>query len=637
MILPRNLSTDAKRLLRTTIARQGGLWPGGVLRSNMETEWNTVQGSPKPGAVLLVGVQSSRSGDVGVLLECDVNERHAQGPSHPEWRDAAMGALHRAHTAALKHTLGASCQPPDRKDETWVLRLSADVSDAPIDGESYGLPLFLAIVSSWLGRPLPAELCATGRIDGSKVAEVHGLQAKLDIIAELAPGVRTLLVPPGGRAQLRTTYPMINVREVSTLQECLALAQLTPPDIDASDAGAMNSWFEATRPADLDDVLTRSAIRGAFPDAGFQPYVHAAKWRLDNSIASSSPQGIPTKSRSRSSTTADYVGRLSAHVILRHCGRTPSNTLDVDTIAELPYALRTIAVAHVIQSARDLGNPSITDAAAVADRLLQDTHVDEFAALAAEHDVPSVSNRHAAFLFRSALDLDRQQMMVAGAYARLIAADRSRIAFAAWLNWALCRAWLENLEPNQTSMPAGELFRLAALPADVEGSDVARVLRDDLFEKLGGTPRALANAWHIQHVFPVAAVFSDQRSDEYSRAFATLVACESLGPFHRLVRLGARYRANQAGVGVRPSELALSHPEYAEALKKKGGESFESATSMLLLEDAILNTATHTPEAIVAALATIRQTDFATVHYAEEYYPGKPVEQAQYVVTFSPY
>lgn len=637
MIQPRILSTEAQRLLRKTIARQGGLWPSERHRAIMEAEWKTSTISPKPGTVLLVGVRTTKDGQQGVLLECDLGEGHVQGPRHPEWRDDAMGALHRAHTAALKHTLGASSPPPGRKDEAWVLRLSEDCGDGPLDGGSYGLPLFLATVSHWLKRPLPPHICASGRLDGERVASVGGLQAKLDVIADLAPGVRMFLVPPGGRSQIQAHHESIEVREVSTLQECLELANLVPPDITADDVDGLNDWFASTQLAELDDVLTRSAIRGAFPEAGYQPYVHAAKWRLHAATTPAADMAAHPRSKHSTFTTSEYVGQLSAHAILRHCGQQASGALDVGALDKLPYALRTMAVAHMIQSARDLGNPDIESVAVVADRLLQDTHVDEFAALAAEHSVLSVSNRHAEFLLRSALDLDRQQMMVAGAYARLIAADSKRIAFAAWLNWALCKAWLENLEPDQTSMPAGELFRLAALPAHVSGSDTARLLRDDLLNELGGIARAINNPWHAQHLLSAADVFSENPSEEMARGLDALSNCTSLGPLHRLIRKGAAYRMAQPGCNSSATELASNHGRYQRALKKKRGESHESAASMLCLLDAQLDKAAYSDDELAAALACIRTTDFATVYYAEKYFEGNIAERVSYVLTFSPY
>lgn len=77
---------------------------------------------------------------------------------------------------------------------THDLRISMSGTDLPVDGESYGLPMAMAIVSAMMKQDLSPETCFTGIIEpGGMILPVQDLDRKRDLAPAL--GFRKIVLP----------------------------------------------------------------------------------------------------------------------------------------------------------------------------------------------------------------------------------------------------------------------------------------------------------------------------------------------------------------------------------------------------------------------------------------------------------
>jgi hypothetical protein len=232
-------------------------------------------------------------------------------------------------------------------------------------------------------------------------------------------------------------------------------------------------------------------------------------------------------------------------------------------------------------------------------------------------------------------------MMVAGAYARILAANSKQIGWAAWLNWALCRAWLANFEPEQVSFPASELFRLRQITRVILELSFVGELEDDVLARLGGRASAREKSWYAQHWITAEGVYAEQVDAQCESDWTCISSMAESGPVMRTLRLGAAAIA-QARKEKSPSKIFYSEPanQPLRAAKLKREETSLSCAGLLELEDQLyldrMGDAVD-EKLVVEALEAIEKTDFATVHFAKKYHDGNLIEQARYVVKYSPY
>jgi tetratricopeptide (TPR) repeat protein len=141
-----------------------------------------------------------------------VSERLALGARAAE----AILRAFRAATALLPHQL------PPHPIEAVPIRITC-LEGGTVDGPSLGLPLALAFLSQWSGRPLPEGLYATGELDETgAVLPVDGIGPKR---AALKEGDR-LFCPPGNSGA--GLDPVATLREAATMLGLLPLPALQP-------------------------------------------------------------------------------------------------------------------------------------------------------------------------------------------------------------------------------------------------------------------------------------------------------------------------------------------------------------------------------------------------------------------------
>jgi len=117
--------------------------------------------------------------------------------------------------------------------ETRDLHLHFVETEYTIDGRSAGVALFLAAISAYTQRVLPADLAASGEVTLSgAVRQVAGLHEKLTAAALV--GIRTVIMPRRNlfdvRELSREVVGRLNLIYVDTVQEALdaVLPKMTP-------------------------------------------------------------------------------------------------------------------------------------------------------------------------------------------------------------------------------------------------------------------------------------------------------------------------------------------------------------------------------------------------------------------------
>ncbi len=100
-------------------------------------------------------------------------------------------------------------------------------SQRPVRGDSVGLPLALARLSDWLDQPLPVDIAATGRLQGSNVLPVSRIDEKAQAIVTERPYVRRFFVPQASSYD-DSRFPTLRFIPVASVDQAAREAGLDP-------------------------------------------------------------------------------------------------------------------------------------------------------------------------------------------------------------------------------------------------------------------------------------------------------------------------------------------------------------------------------------------------------------------------
>jgi len=295
-----------------------------------------------------------------------------------------------------------------------------DTPELVLDGASFGLSFLLSIASCVFDRPLPTDLVASAAIDPTgRVEPVDGLEEKLRIVRERAPGIGRVLVSVAQgelaeRDELRGLR-LIRVRSAGEALQQVFGARLSELLIAA---GA-----SCEKRSELVQSFFRLTVAGRAAMVDWTPVHEAAKLALKH----------------WGPLEADQTAALSfvRMVAARHEGRDARVSMpDTAWLSSLPAPVRIDVVAHFVQQSADTGSP-----APEAARRLAEEHL--------------VRGREA---FSTHLRL-------CGALGRLLAFT-GRLADGLELQREAAQGWWERMAPAESSYPLSEWFRLSGALRD---------------------------------------------------------------------------------------------------------------------------------------------------------------------------
>jgi hypothetical protein len=232
---------------------------------------------------------------------------------------------------------------------SWKARLlatDAQLGDDYLRGRSFDLSLCLATASRLLGMPLETTVCATGEVglDG-RVARVADVAHKVSLVARMALGVTTMLVPKANEEEAvpvaRALRPDLRIQPVETLSQAMAHAL---PDLQARAATqARQSWHDPEEARRAADTLFRTTLRG-------HPFF--IEWEGVARAASLLAECAPDAETQRQAEVATAIAR-------RHNGEeAPLPWPPDEWLARQRRPLRLCLLAHVVQAAADAGDPT---------------------------------------------------------------------------------------------------------------------------------------------------------------------------------------------------------------------------------------------------------------------------------------
>lgn len=371
-------------------------------------------GAPAPGEVLLVTIAALEDRTALWRLSW-----HNRAVAEAPFRADAHVSLLRAAASAQRvaphiHTLRPLDRPPHSATQLFKRGRGAD---HVLDDRSFGLPFLLAAVSVLTDRPVPAHIAATAalREDGTFVS-VAGLQTKLELLAEAALAVDTVLVAEEQREEAERVARGL-VRPLSVLAVADAEQAVERVFAGARDA-APSAWHDDARARTVTEELFSLCRDGAA----------VSHWRAVERTASW------LALRFAASTRWGTRARFAALVAARHANGDAVAMRWEDFVKPGGDYTRVIA-AHVLQAAADAGVDELP------------TYLDRARALLPDDpDEPS------------ALEL-------LGAIGRALAAlrryDEAAVALA-----RAARAWLDSTTPREASYPLSEWLRVAGLLGD---------------------------------------------------------------------------------------------------------------------------------------------------------------------------
>jgi len=337
-----------------------------------------------------------------------------------------------------------------------TIRDGAVDSRSGVDGPSIGLALLLSMASSATGLLLPSDLLATAEVTvRGEVLAVGGLERKLAGLARMAPGIRRVVI---ARDQ-----------EVGEVPDGLELVRVS------TGRQALQEVFQESEVVDAlvaagQDPSRREAVLRDFFFASMRGRTEMVRWRSRRRAALAALENWPDLDPDESNQL-----RLAVAVASRFDDRevSPVELPDPQWVLDQPPARKGAILAQLVQQANDTGVPSL----AQVDELL--SHVTE-----AEWTVPS-----SPFL------------RLRGARARLWATRTRELAERALVEQeAAARAFLDLLQPAETTYGLSEWFRLAGLLGDREAFERALAYETVVTEQGGmaqggGTFVSLNTAW----------------------------------------------------------------------------------------------------------------------------------------------
>jgi hypothetical protein len=341
-------------------------------------------------------------------------------------RGSAAASAQLAHRLVTRDLpLYAEVDSLHRAPRWFASAFAAFTLTTALDGESYGLSIALATASRVLGLPMASGLVASAALcaDGS-LERVGGLRSKVRLVVGDAPGVTRFLVARGQEAEaleardealrdhgVAAADSWLVIEPVGTFHEAFELA--FPGALDALRA----RWSEPVDAERLAEELYRTAIYGTPMVLGWSAIATCAH---ELSVKVASP------------TTRARLDAVRA-IARRHAGHgAPMPWPDEADLTTMPRSRRLRLLAHVVQSAADVG----TDAVAQANRALS--------------------------LVRPRLERAPEDAVILGAIGRAMAAGGDDDAATNALREAV-DAWSEVGSPHESSHALCELLRLLAI------------------------------------------------------------------------------------------------------------------------------------------------------------------------------
>jgi len=327
--------------------------------------------------------------------------------------------------------LWRSVRDVSREAEAVVLLNSGFLNDQVpsavdlIDGESLGLSLVMSLASRVLSLPLPANVAASGKIDGAgNLFPVSGLDLKVRCLRRCAPSIDTLIVHVGNESEARTasegTLTIIGVLNVA---DALTAAWNRPREAgelrDVLEQHLCGLGKDEATQTELADALFRLALEDRGASISWAPIARTAELAISN--WSPKPQMLQRLEFAR-------------NVALRH--DLNLGTLELpsdDFLSQMPFPHRAKYCAHVVQQAADSGTPNWQAAEVFALKMLD-------------------GNR--------GLDASPGHLRLLGALGRLYA-FRGRFEEAIALQNEAALEWMVQGEYQEVSYPVSELYRLS--------------------------------------------------------------------------------------------------------------------------------------------------------------------------------
>lgn len=275
-----------------------------------------------PGEVLLVSVDDGAAPQGSLWLF----GRGRQTPLEEEAQAAWRNARHVVFRDLGGWRLRTAARPTPLLAE-WLASTSG-LTPHRLTGPSYGAAMVLSLASSGLGVPVPGDLAALAALDArGGLVRVDGLEAKLRVLREWAPGVRRVVIAAGQREEAARWAAGLELLEVRAANDLVDLA--------------FGPWV----PVDLEEESRRLyllALRSDRPLVTWSRVAAAARTLRDSPVASAA-------ARSRA--------EIAETIALRHEGRPAGELPPVPPGETLPRALAERYEAHRVQQLMDAGQP----------------------------------------------------------------------------------------------------------------------------------------------------------------------------------------------------------------------------------------------------------------------------------------
>lgn len=380
--------------------------------------------APIPGDALLTAIGDSGPSLWALRIRARTSPRDDTvvfGPrARRSWLDATV-ALPRSVPVLWDSMAHLGALPLHASRLTGLPRQGmVDAPELVLDGSSFGLSFLLSIASCVFDRPLPTDLVASAAIDPTgRVEPVDGLEDKLRIVRERAPGIGRVLISvaqgePPQRDALRELR-LIRVRSAGEALQQVFGAQLSELLIAA---GASHE-----KRSELVQSFFRLAVAGRAAVVDWTPVHEAAKLAMKHWGPLESEQ----------TAAMSFVQMVAA----RHEGRGAGVSMpDTAWLSSLPAPVRIDVVAHFVQQSADTGSP-----APEAARRLAEAHL--------------IRGREA---FPTHLRLS-------GALGRLLAFT-GRLGEGLALQREAAQGWWDRMAPAESSYPLSEWFRLSGALRD---------------------------------------------------------------------------------------------------------------------------------------------------------------------------
>lgn len=417
-----------------------------------------------------------------------------------------------------------------------------DTPERVLDGASFGLSFLLSIASCVFDRPLPTDLVASAAIDPTgRVEPVDGLEDKLRIVRERAPGIARVLVSvaQGELAQPDDLHELriLRVRSAGEALQQVFGARLSELLIAA---GA-----SCEKRSELVQSFFRLAVAGRAAIVDWTPVHEAAKLAMEHWGPLESEQAA----------ALSFVQMVAA----RHEGRDAKVSMpDTAWLSALPAPVRIDVVAHFVQQSADTGNP-----APEAARRLAGAHL---------------VRGHEAF---------SAHLRLSGALGRLLAFT-GRLAEGLELQREAAQGWWDRMAPAESSYPLSEWFRLSGALRDPTAFEQA----DRFAARVASLDASCGVAAPYVRLARCRALIQLGREAESMESLVTLSANTSL-PEH-LVSSAARWlaracesRGDSAGAEASRRALRASERDTPPSTSRCRASLLSELDRAISLDDAV--------------------------------------------------